>query len=195
MWLEAKRLKKEMGGLLFAREVRYFYSLASRIGGGLYADLGTYNGLSTAALCAGLRDSGEEGFVLSFDSFEGTGLGEGTNKNKRTVEEVDARLKKLGLEGYYELVPGYFSDSVKSYVGPYDFIFIDGSHDYASAKEDFENWSPLLKVGGEIAFHDSTRNTAGTQVLRVMDEELATRPDKWLKHAQERTLTAWKKLS
>ena len=33
-------------------------------------------------------------------------------------------------------------------------IFIDADHHYESCKLDFELWSPLLEVGGEVAFHD-----------------------------------------
>lgn len=39
--------------------------------------------------------------------------------------------------------------------GPYDFIFIDGGHWYEVAKADFENYWPLLRAGGLLAFHDT----------------------------------------
>ena len=35
-----------------------------------------------------------------------------------------------------------------------DFLFIDGDHSYEGAKADFENFGPLVKRGGVIAFHD-----------------------------------------
>ena len=35
-----------------------------------------------------------------------------------------------------------------------DFLFIDGGHDYPTVKADFENYSPLVKPGGLVAFHD-----------------------------------------
>jgi cephalosporin hydroxylase len=35
-----------------------------------------------------------------------------------------------------------------------DFLFIDGDHSYNSVKQDFEMYSPLVKEGGIIAFHD-----------------------------------------
>lgn len=37
---------------------------------------------------------------------------------------------------------------------PIDFLFIDGDHTYEGAKQDFENYGPLVKKGGWIAFHD-----------------------------------------
>ena len=36
----------------------------------------------------------------------------------------------------------------------YDFLFLDGDHVYESIKKDFLNYSPLIKKGGIIAFHD-----------------------------------------
>jgi len=35
-----------------------------------------------------------------------------------------------------------------------DFLFIDGDHTYEGVKRDFEMYSPLVKKGGIIAFHD-----------------------------------------
>jgi len=35
-----------------------------------------------------------------------------------------------------------------------DFLFIDGDHTYAGVKQDFEMYSPLVRNGGLVAFHD-----------------------------------------
>ncbi|MDH5202921.1 MAG: class I SAM-dependent methyltransferase, partial [Nitrospirota bacterium] len=35
-----------------------------------------------------------------------------------------------------------------------DFLFIDGDHRYTGVKKDFHLYSPLVKPGGLIAFHD-----------------------------------------
>ena len=37
---------------------------------------------------------------------------------------------------------------------PIDVLFIDGDHSYEGVKKDFEMYSPLVKAGGIIAFHD-----------------------------------------
>jgi len=37
---------------------------------------------------------------------------------------------------------------------PVDFLFIDGDHSYDGVKRDYELWSPLVRRGGLIAFHD-----------------------------------------
>jgi predicted O-methyltransferase YrrM len=35
-----------------------------------------------------------------------------------------------------------------------DFLFIDGDHSFAGVKSDFEMYSPLVRSGGIVAFHD-----------------------------------------
>lgn len=35
-----------------------------------------------------------------------------------------------------------------------DILFIDGDHTYAGVKRDFELWSPLVRPGGYVVFHD-----------------------------------------
>lgn len=38
--------------------------------------------------------------------------------------------------------------------GKVDFLFVDGDHTYEGIKKDFEMYSPLVREGGLIAFHD-----------------------------------------
>lgn len=35
-----------------------------------------------------------------------------------------------------------------------DYLFIDGDHSYEGVKKDFELYSPLVRAGGVIVFHD-----------------------------------------
>lgn len=37
---------------------------------------------------------------------------------------------------------------------PLDVLFIDGDHTYEGAREDFVRYSPLVRPGGVVAFHD-----------------------------------------
>lgn len=37
---------------------------------------------------------------------------------------------------------------------PLDLLFIDGDHSYEGVKKDFEMYSPLVRPGGIVAFHD-----------------------------------------
>lgn len=49
---------------------------------------------------------------------------------------------------------------------PVDFLFVDGDHSYEGVRQDFELYSPLMRPGGLVAFHDisasPTPDTEGT---------------------------------
>ena len=46
---------------------------------------------------------------------------------------------------------------------PLDFLFIDGDHTYEGVKRDFEMYSPLVRKGGVIAFHDIVEHPPETR--------------------------------
>jgi len=48
-----------------------------------------------------------------------------------------------------------------------DFIFIDGDHSYEGVKKDFEMYSPLVRKGGIIAFHDIVNNDTSRLDIEV----------------------------
>jgi len=50
---------------------------------------------------------------------------------------------------------------VKEITNSLDFLFIDGNHMYEFVKMDFEMYSPLVRKGGIIAFHDIAENEEG----------------------------------
>jgi predicted O-methyltransferase YrrM len=44
-----------------------------------------------------------------------------------------------------------------------DFLFVDGDHTYVGVKKDFEMYSPLVRKGGVIAFHDIAKHPIKTE--------------------------------
>jgi predicted O-methyltransferase YrrM len=44
-----------------------------------------------------------------------------------------------------------------------DYIFIDADHTYGGVQRDFEMYSPLVRSGGIVAFHDIVTHTRGTE--------------------------------
>lgn len=53
-----------------------------------------------------------------------------------------------------------------------DYLFIDGDHTYEGVKQDFQMFSPLVRPGGVIAFHDIAIHPkeGGTEVDRLWNE-------------------------
>ena len=56
--------------------------------------------------------------------------------------------------------------------GPFDFAFIDGDHSYGGVRADWLNYSPLVRSGGLVAFHDTWPNFDRHEpgVVRWVDE-------------------------
>jgi cephalosporin hydroxylase len=50
-----------------------------------------------------------------------------------------------------------------------DFLFIDGDHTYDGVKMDWMMYSPLVRAGGIIAFHDVAGDYGDTQVKKFWD--------------------------
>ena len=53
---------------------------------------------------------------------------------------------------------------------PLDLLFIDGDHSYDGVARDFELYSPLVRPGGLIAFHDITPGKGAGDVHRLWGE-------------------------
>lgn len=83
-------------------------------------------------------------------------------------------------------VEGYSYQVIKSFKKPLDLLFIDGAHDYEGVLQDFIAWSPLVKPGGMIAFHDyhadpdpEIKEHEGPK--KVIDDWVLSNPD-WVDH-------------
>lgn len=51
-----------------------------------------------------------------------------------------------------------------------DVLFIDGDHTYAGVRADFEMYSPLVRPGGIVAFHDIAVQPLPNEVVRLWNE-------------------------
>lgn len=61
---------------------------------------------------------------------------------------------------------------------PIDLLFIDGDHTYEGVKKDWEMYSPLVRLGGLIVFHDVAGNYAETHVKAFWDTIKVSYPHK-----------------
>jgi predicted O-methyltransferase YrrM len=67
---------------------------------------------------------------------------------------------------------------------PIDLLFIDGDHHYQPVREDYLKFSPFVRLGGFLVFHDYV-NDRWPGVRRAVDE-FAVASDLWDWHTQER---------
>lgn len=63
--------------------------------------------------------------------------------------------KNMGNYPNFNFYKDYSYNVVKNFAYPFDYIFIDGDHNYSAVKKDFNDWFELIEVGGYILFHDS----------------------------------------
>lgn len=56
-----------------------------------------------------------------------------------------------------------------------DFIFVDTSHECNQTRKEIEAWTPKVRRGGRVLFHDTCSSPDG--VLKPIQEFLATQPE------------------
>lgn len=134
-------------GMITSGEQHLLYDAVLRLGKGDSVNLGVGSGASTYALACGLKENNVSGIIYAIDIF--------------TSARENFRVPKLTLNfgpemmQYVEFCSGTterFGEILKDKV--FNFVFIDAAHDYNSCKLDFNLYSPLIRVGGELAFHD-----------------------------------------
>lgn len=86
--------------------------------------------------------------------------------HRKTVLKDVPRVEHVGNSLYADSV--YFAREN----GPYDLMFIDAGHSYEEVKHDIANYSPLLRSGGTLIFHDMV---ACPEVKRAVDELITGR--------------------
>lgn len=151
-------------------ELQYFYETSKRLGPGNYANLGTYRGCSAMILALGLKENGHKGMVWAVDWYL-------QKHGEWSAEKLHEYVDGVGLEDYIAICKGFVHEwAIKARGNEFNFIFHDGKHSYESVKAEFELWHPLLKVGGEFAFHD-TNMTGVDQVIQELDPKIWTPVD------------------
>jgi predicted O-methyltransferase YrrM len=57
-----------------------------------------------------------------------------------------------------------------------DLLFVDANHDYPAVLRDYEEWTPYLKPGAILAFHDVVENGSCQGPWRVVSERILNNP-------------------
>jgi len=73
------------------------------------------------------------------------------------ANEIRKAICELSLQGYVKMLQMTSEEASKHFLKhsiKFDFVFLDGLHDYESVKADISYWFPLLKIGGVIGGDD-----------------------------------------
>ena len=94
------------------------------------------------------------------------------------VRELPINIKKYGLSGKVAILPGDSADVSKRWKLPIDFLFIDGGHSYENEMSDSEKWTPFVKKGGIVAWHDyGYSQYDGPEVEKVVHDFMKNHPE------------------
>lgn len=118
-----------------------------------FLEIGTWKGRSTVYMAYEIRRQKKNIKLYAIDIF-GEFVSEGVKQDSSDIYPEFLQ----NIEPYKDIVTGIKGDSkIIHNQFPdknFDFIFIDGGHDYETVIEDIKGWYPKLKPGGIIGGHD-----------------------------------------
>jgi predicted O-methyltransferase YrrM len=134
-------------GPIFAKEARFFYSLARLLMPEKILEIGVGPAASAVAFAHALRDNGR-GHIISVDIDE------------YLIERAQLILKYHGLSSFSTIIKGDSNDQetrnkVCEVAKCVDMLFIDGDHSFEVCQRDFEMYKELVSPNGVIIFHDT----------------------------------------
>ena len=139
--------------------------------GGVIVELGSCWGRSACYLGSGLKHAGRRATIYCVDLWD---LGVTTPERHRTPDVFERFRNNLTYCGLWEYVAPIKSDTVTAataWMRPVDLLFIDAGHKYHEVLGDYQAWSPFVKPGGVIAFHDYLPGPQA-DVVRCIEEDV-----------------------
>ena len=120
-------------------------------------EIGVQNGQSTKTMLMAMNEL-KSGRLVSID-----------HKRRQTILDADYP----DLAGYWHFIQGSSHDPLSLQAAKdalpegelYDVFFIDGDHKYPGVKQDFYEYTPLVKPGGIILLHDIINQNEGVKDL------------------------------
>ena len=119
----------------------------------VFVEIGAFKGRSTIAMCELIELYNKNIRFITIDHFQGSW----EHQDDPTIKNLyDIFLKNTTeYSKSFEILPFHSSQASRGFLSrSIDFLYIDGSHDYESVKQDLNIWFPKIKNGGTIAGHD-----------------------------------------
>lgn len=114
-------------------------------------EVGTYLGGTFYLLC---KFSHPDGHKVSIDyPIYDNQLGQ--MKEKNVINKMKSFAENVTIiheDSHSQIAIDKLSETLKG--EKLDFLFIDGDHSYEGVKKDYEMYSPFVKKGGYVGFHD-----------------------------------------
>jgi MMP 1-O-methyltransferase len=155
-----KPLIADVPGWLTDEEGEALYELAKRCSGrGVIVEIGSWKGKSTICLGLGSR-AGNDVRIYAVDPHADYRFG-----------DFKDNVERAGIADLVTPIPSLSQSAAADFHEPIELLFVDGSHEEALVREDFDKWVPKVVDGGWVAFHDTTwtagpRRVVGERVYR-----------------------------
>jgi len=131
-------------------ELKRFAEIVASICPKKVLEIGTFQG---GTLCILARLSAPRAVIITVD-LPGGKFGGGHSKLRSLLYHMFGKsfqsLHLIRGDSHSEEVAARVRDITQSL----DVLFIDGDHTYEGVKRDFRSYSPLVRTGGIVAFHD-----------------------------------------
>ena len=156
-----KPLIADVPGWLTDEEGEALYELAKRCDGrGVIAEIGSWKGKSTICLGLGSRAGRNDVRIYAIDPHADYRFG-----------DFKTNVERAGLTDLVTPIAALSQPAADDFHEPIELLFVDGSHEEALVREDFDKWVPKVVEGGWVAFHDTTwtagpRRVVGDRIYR-----------------------------
>lgn len=141
-------------------EIKTFLELAQKIHPQNILEIGTAHGGNLFLLT---KIGGTTGKIISIDLPDGD-YGGGYFARKqylyRAFTSADQKMSLIRGDSHASISLAQVTDILNQ--EKLDILFIDADHSYEGVKKDFEMYSPLVRKGGIIAFHDIANDPDAT---------------------------------
>jgi predicted O-methyltransferase YrrM len=114
---------------------------------GVIVEIGSWKGKSTIFLAKGSK-AGQRVRVYAIDPHEVEGF-------RHIFHEFKKNMANAQVEDIVVPIVKTSEEAADDFLEPCALVFVDGSHDPDSVKQDFALWYPKLIEGGIMAFHDT----------------------------------------
>jgi predicted O-methyltransferase YrrM len=170
------RFEKSIFTHLTEMEKMLLYNISKQLDfNSVVVEIGSYLGASTCFIARGLNKGGKLYCIdtwgnhnMKYDDNDIDGEERDTYQEfMRNTEKY--RDKAIPLRGWSHAM----IENIKSTEDHIDFIFIDGDHKYEGVKKDWDLFSPLLKKGSFVAFHDTAWAAGVNKVIREEVQPIA----------------------
>lgn len=166
---KTKKIVQKVDGYLTDEEGELLYTLAKNCKGkGAIVEIGSWKGKSAIWLGKGSK-AGNKVKVYAIDPHMETPAHQ-RHGLISTFEEFKNNIKYAQVDDIITPITKPSSEAAKDFNEPIEVIFIDGDHEYESAKQDFDLWLPKMVEGGTILLHDSAGPNAWPGVKKFVNE-------------------------